>query len=58
MKVSDMLVWVYSMATDSPQFKDAKGTPNGKEAIKLMKQLYKEVLAVENEGKKFDGEDG
>lgn len=55
-KLSDAIVFIFSLATDSPTFKDARKTEEGKEAVKLFKQLYKEVMAVESEGKDFNEE--
>lgn len=56
MKLSDALVKLFSVASDSPGFAAFKSSEDGKETIKLMKSLYKEIMAVEAEGKKFDGE--
>lgn len=52
MKLSDALVEIYHAATDSPKFKELKGS----DAVKLYKALYKEVLAVEEEGKDFNAD--
>lgn len=56
MKLSDVIVQMWSLATDSPKFQDVKKTEDGKEMIKVFKLLYKEVLAVEAEGEDFDVE--
>lgn len=55
MKLSEVLAKVWDMATSSEDFHYFREDEKTKEMVTMYKQLYKEVVAVEKEGKDFNG---